>query len=469
MDPIKRPRHDMLQSGSQYVQLRGNGNQNNQKSALQTDAFPFATMLQSDSLEQKQVRDRVNEILGGNQDASIPSPLPATLNRRDLPLFKTNAQNYQVCEKSDGERALMYVNNTGCYLINRKFQIQRINDDTFGLYSNIATVPTSEPAQLAPKSHEFLLDGEIILNYFNPEEDHFKTKEEAQQTTIPFSLKTAMDSAGNVDTYLASCFTQQRYVYCMFDCAYYENKSIQSSPLLSRLDYCNKVKQRVKSYIIPKIREQFPVQDNPALVTEQDCYEAYIWKHAALRFETKEFQKATDMRRIIRTIYCFKGEKGYIYVNPGKKLKAKNDGFIFTPEQNDYMMKANAELSLFKYKWPGLNTVDFHIISPYFDEQQKLMLFSHGYDGSGQAQRKVDFEFARVSLSQEERDFVLSRVDKVDKAVVECNYDRHRGNWVIKHLRTDKHKGNFFSTVLSCMEAMIDNLKPDELEQRLRQ
>lgn len=512
MDAVKRARYDgNQQNGSQYVQLRGQ-QYNNNKSSLQTGAFPFATMLPADSFEVKQVRDRVNEILGGNQDGSIPSPLPGTLARRDLPLFKTNAHSYRICEKSDGERSLMYLNLNGCYLINRKFQIQKVQEDQFGLFQNLAnftgqiqpattttsTAPDStdcssnnsgdqnkanagdssnpsesnspiQPTLLRPNQGlELLLDGEIILNYFDPEKDGFKSQKEMQETSIPHSLIEDMKTAGNVDSYFATQMMNQRYVYCMFDCAYYDDKSVQPNPLLSRLDFCSKVKKRVKDYIIAKVKQLFPVSEYPQLKTDQDCYEFYIWKHSPLRFETKDFQKAIDMRRILRTIYQFKNEKGFVYVNTEKKLKAKNDGFIFTPEYNDYMMKSNAELCLYKYKWPGLNTVDFHILSPYFDSQQKLMLFCHGYDGSGQGQRKTDFEFARVSLSPEERDYVLSRVESVDKAVVECNYERHRGNWVVKHLRTDKHKGNFFSTVLSCMEAMIDNLQPSELEEFLR-
>lgn len=180
------------------------------------------------------------------------------------------------------------------------------------------------------------------------------------------------------------------------------------------------------------------------------------------------FQYAADMRRILRSVIMFPSDQGYLYINHRKQFKSKNDGFIFTPIDNNYMMSANPDQTIYKYKWPGLNTVDFHIVAPFFDAKQQLILYAHGYDGSGTGTRKVDFELARITLSQENNEYVSKNVENVERAVVECNYDAKAGRWIVKHLRTDKHKGNFFSTVLSCMEAMIDNLQPKELEIMLR-
>lgn len=171
--------------------------------------------------------------------------------------------------------------------------------------------------------------------------------------------------------------------------------------------------------------------------------------------------KSPSMGSLLAFVLRFPQDQGYLYYHAKKQLKTKNDGFIFTPIRNNYMMQDN-ENKILKYKWPGLNTADFHINKPFFDQNNKLILYSHGYDGNGN-ERKVDFEFSRITLPPEMRDYLNSHIENSNSAVVECNYDVRIGNWVVKHVRTDKHKGNFFSTVLSCMEAMIDNLKPEEL------
>jgi len=57
--------------------------------------------------------------------SKLPGPLAVSLGRRDLPILKSN--KYLVCEKSDGERFLMFVRNGVTFLINRKFDIRQLN------------------------------------------------------------------------------------------------------------------------------------------------------------------------------------------------------------------------------------------------------------------------------------------------------------------------------------------------------
>jgi hypothetical protein len=459
MDHSKRPRENNHNLGPN-VRLPNTYRNNSNPTSLQQDTFSFAS--ETSQSEASVVRGRVNTILKGTNDGSIPSPLPGTLARRDLTKFLRVSNRYRVCEKSDGDRALMYVSKDGCYLINRKFQIQKVNNDQFDLYTN-----------LVKDGDELLLDGEIITNYFDPTTDKFESPEEQQTRFHPAALAQDVKIAGNVDTYLAQRVPQQRSVYCMFDVAFFDKTDLQEEPLDTRLSHCGKLKQRLREYLIPILKQKWGNEQGEGankieFKSDEDYYQHYIWKHAPLRIETKDFQYAADMRRIIGTVIKFPAGEGYLYYNHRKQLKAKNDGFIFTPIDNNYMMSANPDQYVYKYKWPGLNTVDFHIVAPFFDEKGQLVLYSHGYDGSGTATRKVDFEFSRIGLSQENKEYVLTNVEKVERAVVECNYEVLKGKWVVKHLRTDKHKGNFFSTVLSCVEAMIDNLQPQELEQMLR-
>lgn len=55
----------------------------------------------------------------------FPGPQPVSIERRHFPLL--NRQPYFVCEKTDGERRLLASTSEGVFLINRAFDIQKIN------------------------------------------------------------------------------------------------------------------------------------------------------------------------------------------------------------------------------------------------------------------------------------------------------------------------------------------------------
>lgn len=55
----------------------------------------------------------------------FPGPQPVSIERRHFPLLKR--QPYLVCEKTDGERRLLASTSEGVFLINRAFDIEKIN------------------------------------------------------------------------------------------------------------------------------------------------------------------------------------------------------------------------------------------------------------------------------------------------------------------------------------------------------
>lgn len=55
----------------------------------------------------------------------FPGPQPVSIERRHFPLLKR--QPYLVCEKTDGERRLLASTSEGVFLVNRAFNIDKIN------------------------------------------------------------------------------------------------------------------------------------------------------------------------------------------------------------------------------------------------------------------------------------------------------------------------------------------------------
>jgi hypothetical protein len=80
----------------------------------------------------------------------LPGPLPATLGRSHLSTTpRLNGHEYWVCEKSDGERAMLLANNKGVWLVDRKFDFRNMAPS----WSVLSTLCTNGG---------MLLDGELV-------------------------------------------------------------------------------------------------------------------------------------------------------------------------------------------------------------------------------------------------------------------------------------------------------------------
>ena len=55
----------------------------------------------------------------------------------------------------------------------------------------------------------------------------------------------------------------------------------------------------------------------------------------------------------------------YLYEDAERNLRNHNDGLIFTPVQQPYLMSSD---TLLKWKWPDLQSVDFKVYFPYFPD-----------------------------------------------------------------------------------------------------
>lgn len=120
------------------------------------------------------------------------------------------------------------------------------------------------------------------------------------------------------------------------------------------------------------------------------------------------------------------------------------DGLIFVPENEPYLCH---DIKLFKWKWTGMNTID-------------LLVESQNNDDS----------FALSAGGYQNQTVIITHVQKEDISftvfpgqIVECNYDRTEGKWIVLNVREDKIKPNHITTVISTMETMIDNLTKEDL------
>jgi mRNA guanylyltransferase len=84
--------------------------------------------------------------LCGSDRETFPGSQPVSLTRKNL--LGIARYPYVVCEKSDGERHMLYVTKNECFLVDRKFMFYRVS------------LPSYFPSVDSPKTT--LLDGELI-------------------------------------------------------------------------------------------------------------------------------------------------------------------------------------------------------------------------------------------------------------------------------------------------------------------
>jgi len=388
--------------------------------------FPFCFTVMPD--QANALKSRVLKLIlgvssGGN---TLPGPLPHTLTRMHLDRIRNN--EYWVCEKSDGLRTMFYVEDSGAYLIDRKFGFHRVDDPT----NLLPKLLTRERAADEPPGtpYETLVDGELI------------------------SVAEITGESERINKNVPPSQWRTEHLLVVFDTIVVRGESVKQLDLLERL-------KRVQHLTRP-IRNLKAKGINPPI-----------------RIESKRF--STSVQDIVGRIRCEGGD--WIYTDIDKGFKSLNDGIILTPKYNNYMHDKDPNLPILKFKWPGLHTVDFLLVPPFVtarpttldpNERLELQLYTSsipapmpstsGYGNpSGTRGSKPIHVLCRFTpiLGSELRDLEAQAEGK--PVVAEMYYDMREGRWRIKHLRKDKDSPNFVNTVFSCMEAMAEGITISEL------
>ncbi len=276
-------------------------------SSAPLDPFRFCNPV--DPAIASRIAKTIASIIYQRPDASykqneLPGPLPHTMGRSTIPALKQAA--YWVCEKSDGQRVMMFVCKDGAFLADRKFTLRRIsNDDTYIKY-------------LGQPGKETLVDGELIEN--------------------------AGTNAENTPENPGVWKTEPTLM--LFDAVMVKGEYVGAQALPIRLRSAGDVKRSF-------------VEGADTLV---------------MKVQTKRFTAAKRLDDVSDLIKLFPTQGHFVYDDrKEKKLMSLNDGIIFTPDQNDYL-HTNGNLPIYKFKWAGLNTVDFSLEHPFFNEKNELKL-----------------------------------------------------------------------------------------------
>jgi mRNA-capping enzyme len=152
--------------------------------------------------------------------------------------------------------------------------------------------------------------------------------------------------------------------------------------------------------------------------------------------------------------------KEYWFIDEESGRKNKNDGVIFTAENEPYLPTSHS--ALLKWKWPDLNTVDFKIQAPFFDDRNgELRLYCGGPKGMELFLRSTPISHTLRTWIETD---LRNRSDgRSASCIMECGYDRATSCWKVLKERPDKVDANYLTTVFSTLETIIDDVQKREI------
>jgi hypothetical protein len=419
----------------------------------------------------------------------LPGPLAVTLSRRTLKLVE--AGEYMVCEKSDGERAMLLAVGSpwrgvppGTYLVNRSFGVM-----TFAQGREYAALLNPPPGPPPPggvaggSAGPTLLDGELILR---------------------------PDDAGSG--------TGARAVYMVFDAI-----ALNGAPV-GREGFDRRMR-----VIGEAVRAPFRAADERALAGGQPGLPLYLLgkffmpksRVAAIFEAITEAGHAggggsspTPLTAPLESEMGGDGSAASAGGAPPAQQQQHRvyrhdirvngtDGIVFTPVRASYtdMFKSGSAACacpLLKWKFADENTVDFRVTR--HDLENAIYGGGSGAGGgssssssaaaaaptgtphtlpvqlwlSGGRDRRsgldIDLTVARTYLTLPSAEAYLKLMGRlrVDSLVVEAAYDAGTSGWAIRRVRDRKTRANHVATGWQTLEVVAEGITPAELVARLQ-
>ena len=378
--------------------------------------------------------------------SSLPGPLPQSLTRRDL--VKLEQGHYWVCEKSDGERAILLLHHSSrtAVLVDRSWACRTMRPP----YSHLLT------DLLAPHG-DTVIDAEL-LEIDAGVEDGREGCEERRGALYRVSMFDVLAIDGED--------VSGRLFGGQWSATGVSDDSGRMDLIIKRIQQPYKDLIRTARTAFADAKAQHTPPPHPPLLPPP-----LLELDAHLDLFTKTFVAKHHIDSILRNISHAPNPASPFFslhtYRTSRGLFNLNDGLIFTPDRASYHCR---EAPLLKWKWPDLNTVDFVVEAPFRavgDKGMPLLCAGHVRDGrkGGGGVRVEDVVFDTVKEVDEVSAGLLQEVARrgVERCVVECGYSRVDGEWHVKAVRWDKAKSNFLTTVVSTVKAAMDDLQSSDI------
>jgi hypothetical protein len=406
----------------------------------------------------------------------LPGPLAVTLSRRLLRLVEM--QEYVVCEKSDGERAMMLLVPSvfrsvpvGAYLIDRTFEVHTFPRALEYAVLSGAAGPTLMDGELILRPHDYgtgtgnalyMIFDMIACNGAEAGRQHFDRRMEAIGNAVraPFRAADEGLKAGGremLPLYLSGkLFLPKASVRDIFACIH-EEAAPPAACLVA------------------------PLENEVAGLSLDKISAAAAGPGGVAALLTGPAAPPPAVHRMYRNGYRVNG----------------TDGIVFTPVRCSYLdqfSSGRSALPLLKWKFAEENTVDFRLRKGDLEDDDggegggdatAAAFFGPGMAGGagGGAPPRVrlvqlylnaggragEMGVARTVLLPAACDAyaaVMGRLG-VDSLIVEAAYDAASSVWRVKRVRNRKTRANHVNTGWQTLEVIAENVTAEELVHRL--
>lgn len=356
---------------------------------------------------------------------TFPGSQPVSFQHSDIQ-DKLVAQDYYVCEKTDGLRVLMLVvvnpitGEQGCFMIDRENNYYLVNGFHF------PRLPQKKKEELLETSQNgTLIDGELVIQ------------------------KNPMTKL-------------QELRYLMFDCLAINGRSLVQSPTSSRLAHLGK--EFYKPYY--DLRSIYPDKcaTFPFKLSMKHMDFSYSLVKVANSLDKLPHLSDGLIFTPVRTPYAVGGKDSLLLKWKPEQENSVDFKLILEIPMTEDNSVAKKDPRRWYYNYDAKPTFALYVWQGGSDVNTKLQNYEQPFDKREmQVLEKTYKRFAELSISDEQWQELKNLEEPLNGRIVECTKDPETGSWTMLRFRDDKLNGNHTSVVQKVLESISDSVTIDDL------
>lgn len=358
---------------------------------------------------------------------TFPGSQPVSFQHSDIE-EKLLQQDYYVCEKTDGLRALMLIiinpvtKEQGCFMIDRENNYYLVNGFRF------PRLPKQNRKELLETFQDgTLVDGELVI-----------------QTNSITKVR------------------EMRYL--MFDCLAINGRSLLQSPTSSRLAHL--CKEFFRPYY--DLRSLYPDRctNFPFKISVKLMHFSYDLVKVASTLDKLPHVSDGLIFTPVTTPYYVGGKDSFLLKwKPEQEntvdfkmildIPVVEDESLPKNDSNRFYYNYDVKPSFHLYVWQGGADVNnrLHDFEQPFSKKE-LEILDRTYK-----------KFAELEIGDEQWNLLKNLEEPLNGRIVECSKDQETGVWKMLRFRDDKLNGNHISVVQKVLESISDSVKLEDLEE----